>query len=191
MRFRYLGGMTHTPTARLPLGNPPLLTTARLSLRATQIQDAATIAELANDWEIARRLARLPHPYAIGDAHFFLREIVPHELAWAITSKNDGALLGVAGLVPHAAAETVELGYWLGQRHWGHGFATEAAQAITRYAFEELGLPRLISGCFVENVGSRRVLAKIGFEETGYGNRACLAVGSDLPFIEMTLERTV
>lgn len=172
----------------LPLGNPPPLATTRLKLRVPEADDAATIADMAHDWEIARRMARLPHPYGIDDGRFFLRDIVPSELAWAITSVPDGILVGIAGLVPDGATKTVELGYWLGRQYWGQGLATEAAQAIIKYGFEILELPIIISGCFVDNFTSRRVLAKIGFEETGVNERTCLAAGADLSFIEMRLE---
>ena len=181
--------MEPSKTRRWPLGQVPEIVTERLRLRAPATDDMAAIARLANDWEIARRMARLPHPYGIEDARFFIDEIAPNELAWAITSLGDGALLGIAGLVPDASADEAELGYWLGRAHWGRGFATEAARAIVDYGFGTLGLPLLTSGCFVDNVGSRGVLAKIGFEEASLDKRPSLAVGGDLPFIAMKLVR--
>lgn len=188
-RYGYPRDMVTAQHSCLPLGNPPPLATTRLRLRVPGADDAATIAGMANDWEIARRMARLPHPYGIDDARFFLRDIVPSELAWAITSAPDGILVGIAGLVPDGATKTVELGYWLGRRYWGRGLATEAAQVITRYGLEILELPVITSGCFTDNLASRRVLAKIGFGETGVSERSCLAVGGNLPFIEMRIER--
>jgi len=175
--------------APLPLGRCPPLETGRLHLRGPRQADEQVIAAIADDREIARRMTRLPHPYGLEDARFFLREIVPAELAWGITVIGDDELVGVAGLVPDAPHDTAELGYWLGRAHWGKGIATEAAGAIVRFAFEELGLRALSSGCFADNLSSGRVLAKLGFVETGRGTRSCLAEGRDLPFIEMLLAR--
>ena len=179
--------MDTTKPCRLLLGETPPIRTMRLRTPATQ--DAASIAELAGDRDIARRLSRLPHPYGLDDARYFLRAIVPNEMAWAIASRDDGRLLGIAGLAPNTATGVAELGYWLGRPYWGRGLATEAARAIATYAFEELGLPMLASGCFVDNDASRRVLAKTGFVEIGRSERSCLALGGTHPFIDMTLDR--
>lgn len=169
----------------LPVGACPAIATDRLVLRAPRDDDAAAIATLANNWEIARRMTRLPHPYGIQDARYFLREIAPAELAWAVTSAWSDTLLGIAGLVPHEGGGDAELGYWLGREHWGSGIATEAAGAILRYADDVLGLDELTSGCFSDNHASTGVLKKLGFIETGRSTRACLAVGSELPFTDM------
>ena len=159
-----------------------------MKLRALTADDVGEIAVLANDWDIARRMTRLPYPYAIEDARFYIQEIVPHELAWGIASGAGGALLGIAGMVPHTTEKIAELGYWLGRPHWGKGIATEAARAIVEYGFGTLGLAALTSGCFVDNVPSWRVLTKLGFAETGRSHCACLAEGRDLPFVAMRLE---
>jgi len=180
--------MTARLPRSLPLGRSPTLATDRLKLHALRDDDAERIAALANDWDIARRMTRFPYPYGIEDARFYLREVAPHEVAWGITSADDGSLFGVAGLVPHDPDNAIELGYWLGRPAWGSGIATEAAEAIVRFAFAELDLPALTSGCFVDNVPSYRVLTKLGFAEVGRSERACLAEGRALPFIDMTLE---
>lgn len=174
----------------LPLGEAPSISTARLGLRAPTLADAPAIAYLANDPDVARRMARLPSPYGLDDALFYVREIVPTEIAWAITLADDGTLIGIVGLVPTSDPDVLELGYWLGQNYWERGFATEAAGAIVAYAFDDLGLAKLVSGCFVDNAASRRVLRKIGFADCGRSERHCLMLASDLPFINMELERT-
>jgi len=56
------------------------------------------------------------------------------------------------------------LGYFIEPSRWGEGIATEAAYALRDEAFGRCGLAELIGRCRVENVASRRVLAKIGFK---------------------------
>jgi RimJ/RimL family protein N-acetyltransferase len=50
---------------------------------------------------------------------------------------------------------------------WGQGYGSEVMQVRTAWAFEELGLHRIESECFVENVGSARCLAKAGYRQVG------------------------
>jgi len=56
----------------------------------------------------------------------------------------------------------VEIGWRLAAEYWGAGLATEGAREIVRYAFEELGLPELVSLTAIGNERSRRVMAKLG-----------------------------
>jgi RimJ/RimL family protein N-acetyltransferase len=58
-------------------------------------------------------------------------------------------------------AET-ELGWALTRRHWGHGYATEAARAVQEWAYAERGIDRLISLIAPDNARSARVAEKLG-----------------------------
>jgi ribosomal-protein-alanine N-acetyltransferase len=77
-----------------------VLTTVRLVLRRPEEGDFPSIVKHANDWEVARLLGRVPHPYSLDDARFFLEKVVPNELTWAITSRVDNTFMGVIGLEP-------------------------------------------------------------------------------------------
>lgn len=169
------------------LCNRPDLATERLSLRRPNDGDVAAIVSIVGDWEVARRLARVPHPYGPTDARFFLENIVPAEWVWAVTLQGSDTLLGVIGLTPDEGADTAELGYWLSPSHWGRGIATEAARAVVAFGFESLNLPVLTSGYFEDNPASGRVLRKHGFVEIGRAMRPCLAAGGEVPSIRMEL----
>jgi [ribosomal protein S5]-alanine N-acetyltransferase len=166
----------------------PELETERLLLRRPHTGDIGSIIDIAGDWEVARRLARVPHPYGEKDAQFFLDIIVPNEWVWAIIWQRSGALVGMIGLAPQADRDAAELSYYLDRRHWGVGIATEAAKAVVDYAISLLGLRYLTSGYFVDNPLSGRVLSKLGFVEIGRAERPCLAAGSTVPSIETRLE---
>jgi RimJ/RimL family protein N-acetyltransferase len=167
-----------------------VLTTVRLVLRRPAEGDLPSIVKHANDWEVARLLGRVPHPYSMDDARFFLEKVVPNELTWAITSRVDNAFMGVIGLAPGARSRVAELGYWLGRCFWGNGFATEAGSAVVQYAFRTLGLARLTSGYFIGNLASDRVLTKLGFVRTGEDERQCLAQRKAVRSVEMELAQT-
>lgn len=171
----------------LPSGLPDPIETERLTLRCPVLSDIDAIVGIAGDWEVARRLARMPHPYTTDDARFFLAEIVPAEPTWAITLRATGAVIGMVGLMPRPG--TAELGYYLGSSHWCRGYASEASARVVDWAFAQ-GAPFLVSGHFSDNPASGRVLAKLGFEIVGTGERDCLAAGGVVPSIEVRLERS-
>jgi len=77
----------------------------------------------------------------------------------AVVLKSSGEVIGDCGLSWQLADEelVLELGYHLRRDDWGHGYATEAAQACMDYAFRVLKTNRLVSLIKPENVPSRRV----------------------------------
>jgi len=170
-------------------GERPVLTTARLVLRQPGDADVAAIVEIVGDIRVARQLARIPHPYREADARFFLQEIAPRELVWALTLRSTARLVGMAGLTPTDDGDVAELGYYLGPADWGQGLATEATRAILHYGFGVAGFTSITAGHFASNPASGRVLGKLGFIEIGRADRGCLATGLTEPSIEMRLDR--
>ena len=72
--------------------------------------------------------------------------------------------------------QSANLGYWVAERANGRGLATKAVGQVILVAFGELGLHRLEAGTLVDNLASRRVLEKNGFEEIGIA-RGYLHIG--------------
>ncbi len=171
-------------------GSIPVLETKRLALRAPRLEDAKTVAALANDRRIAENLRRLPHPYSRADAEAFLDYLAraPHETVFLIEA--EGAACGMIGL-DFGNDEGPEIGYWLGVDHWGNGFATEAVRAVIDYAFEEHVIDELFGGARVTNPASRRVLEKCGFQWTGVGLYRFVALGSSTPVDRFKLNRGI
>ena len=148
----------------------PVLRTSRLVLRPLCADDAPAIVEGVGDWDVAKWLAVVPHPYGAGDAQSFLTEIVPGaEAIWAI---DDGALAGVISV-------DGELGYWLARDRWGRGYATEAGRAVVDWHFAR-GARLLPAWYFDGNHRSGGVLGKLGFQPAGDRIKECLARGEDL-----------
>ena len=144
---------------------PVSLTTERLVLTTPTLAHAPDIARLANNRRIHEVMSRLPFPYTLEDARFFIEDIVPSaaEKCYAIT--RDGTFMGIVGLT-FAEGKAPELGYWLGESYWGMGFASEAANAVVAAA-KDIGMPLLRSRALLSNTGSRNVLRKLGFVEIG------------------------
>jgi ribosomal-protein-alanine N-acetyltransferase len=150
----------------------PTLPTTRLWLRPYALADVPDLVRLAGAREIAATTLRIPHPYREQDAVDFVAACQPdadagQSVRFAITLRDTGVLCGGAGLRLELDHHRAELGYWLGVPYWGHGYATEAAQAVLRYGFDTLGLHRIYAQHVLENPASGRVLNKIGMRREG------------------------
>lgn len=164
---------------------PVFLETARLALRPPEAADIATMARLADNLAVASMTARLPFPYRESDARSFVQaqeaeRLAGRDLAFVIEARDGTGLLGCIGLHRRDTGR-VEIGYWLGEPHWGSGYATEAARAVIDYGFERLDLEVIGGECRVINDRSRRVLEKCGLHYTGSGLSAAPARGGALP----------
>src|SRR5258708_17979321 len=115
-----------------------VLAPKRLTLRAPRARDAKAIASLINDRRIAVNTARIPHPYALADAHAFLAQANrnPGEPSFSVVLA-DGTIIGGCGIHMLSTREP-ELGYWIGGPYWGRGYATEAARAVLPHGFRAL-----------------------------------------------------
>lgn len=169
--------MTATPTE-------PSFETARLRLRPIEPGDAPRVAELANDFDIARMTAVMPFPYRLEHAETFIARIVTRmsgvHATFAIDLADDG-LAGVIGFQPGEGFGP-EVGYWLGRAYWNRGFATEALTASLGWAAAERGVRCVTAGHFLDNPASGAVLERAGFLPTGRVEPCpCAARGAPQP----------
>lgn len=89
---------------------------------------------------------------------------MPFKYSFAIRSKATGDFIGWCGVgVLDFISPDKELYYLIGREYWGNGFATEAAAALTDYAFDVIGLNQLYAKADPRNVASLRILEKLGF----------------------------
>lgn len=150
----------------------PSLSTPRLLLRPFREEDAASVQRLAGDPAVAADATGIPHPFEDGMAEAWIASHAPAfeagtQAVFAVTRREDGALVGAAGLTLDTANRHAELGYWVGRPFWGGGYATEACEALVRYGFEVLGLNRIHGNCLRRNQASARVMRKLGMRYEG------------------------
>jgi [ribosomal protein S5]-alanine N-acetyltransferase len=150
----------------------PTLKTERLILRGFTLKDAPDVQRLAGEWEVARTLLSVPHPYENGVAEEWISEHASvfergEGVNFAVVLRERGELCGSVGLLINPRDANAELGYWIGVPYWGRGYATEAAREVVRYGFEQLGLHRIYAAHFGNNPASGRVLRKIGMAYEG------------------------
>lgn len=85
---------------------------------------------------------------------------------WAVEIADTGQFIGFTGLsVPNFRAHftpAVEIGWRLCRSSWGHGYASEAARRALDFAFDDAGLPEVVSFTSTTNLGSQAVMRRIG-----------------------------
>ncbi|RIX60330.1 N-acetyltransferase [Paenibacillus nanensis] len=88
----------------------------------------------------------------------------PFKYSFAIRSQTTGAFIGWCGVgTLDFSKPDKELYYMIGRDYWGLGYATEAASALTAFAFDVIGLDRLYAKADPRNHASLRVFEKLGF----------------------------
>lgn len=146
-------------------------------LRAWRREDAAQVAQCADNGKIARFLRdAFPHPYTLADAQAYVDGCVAadetDQLCRAIVV--DGRAVGSIGLFRgrDVYRRSAELGYWLAEPYWGRGIMTRGVESICREGFAAWeDLVRIYAEPFAHNAGSRRVLEKAGFALEGVMRR--------------------
>lgn len=152
----------------------PEIRTERLTLRGWTDADRPAYAAINADPAVMATLGPLMTG-AQSDAH------VDHMMArweerglglWCV--ERDGECIGFTGLnepwfeehftraATAAGHRCVEVGWRIASRHWGSGYAPEAARASVAFGFEVIGLPEIMSWTAEINHKSLRVMEKIG-----------------------------
>ena len=144
-----------------------ILETERLVLRRVGVDDAEFILEVLNEpsfvENIGDRNVRTVEQARAYIADRFVGSYERHGFGmYLVEAKEDGAPLGICGLVKRDSLEDVDVGYAFVPRHWGKGYAVESASAVLEYARESLGIPRVVAITKPDNEASIRVLEKIG-----------------------------
>lgn len=86
----------------------------------------------------------------------------------AVTMTSTGTVVGGCGLtITLPKFKTAAIGYVFNRDYWGQGVASEAARALLKFGFDELGLHRIYATCDSRNVGSARVMEKCGMRFEG------------------------
>ena len=152
-------------------------------LRPPHQDDIPELAVLANNRRVAEMLARMPHPYGEAEARAFVQSTRGARGVRAASMRSRLPTPAPSSAAPGStrAADGLELGYWIGEPYWRHGYATEAAHALVDLAFRATAIEALNVSCRVINDASRRVIHKCGFQYAGQGmmNSICAGTGAD------------
>jgi 8-oxo-dGTP diphosphatase len=164
------------------------LKTERLTLRPFQPSDAANLHRLINNFDVAKMLELVSFPYSRDQAEDWIKSSNQNlaagtacQLAITGQEKELEVLVGGVGISIDRASRTGRLGYWVGQKYWGHGVATEAAGRLTSWSFANLEIDRIAAGVATDNPASAAVLRRIGFRQVGDGHQHFASRSADVP----------
>jgi len=159
----------------------PVLETGRLVLRQISLQDTETIynhckipeMSLHTTWDI---------PKSSDDTKAFIEHVLKsyeekRGINWAIVLKGTGELVGTIDLMGQVANGIGELAYGIYPPYWGRGIGTEAARAVVDFGFEVMGLVRIQARVFPDNIGSERIMEKLGMVYEGTYRKAMFVKG--------------
>jgi RimJ/RimL family protein N-acetyltransferase len=147
--------------------SPYFLNSPRLTFRTWTIKDVRLACTLWGNVAVAQSIGG---PFSESQIHERLaREIANqaqyHLQYWPVFLLGSGEFAGCCGIHPYDLEKQMfELGYHFLPRYWGKGLATEAARAVVAYAFGTLGLTSIFAGHHPNNIISRRILEKLGFQ---------------------------
>ena len=126
-------------------------------------------------WMNDERVAKYTSWYAhtdIEDTRAYVNYIISldkdNSYNWVI--ELDGKVIGTINVCySDDNSEICGVAYSLAHDYWGKGIITEAFRAVANFLFECVNYRKIIAGCDSENVGSRKVMEKIGMKQ-----EACL-----------------
>jgi RimJ/RimL family protein N-acetyltransferase len=156
------------PTRETFVSTYPVLTTARLVLRPWTVQDLPPFAALNADTRVMEFFPSvLDRTESDAAAARIAAHFEQHGFGlWAVEVPVVAAFVGFVGLcIPQFDADftpCIEVGWRLAFDHWGHGYASEGAQAALAFGFGQLRLSEIVSMTAVANQRSRRVMERIG-----------------------------
>ncbi len=145
----------------------------RVLLRPLEIEDAKDIQHLAGDFEVARWLEHVPHPYNDGEAEKFINHSSERfrrneGYAFAVVEREGNRFVGTIDIrLAEMSPGEGEIGYWIGQEYHGKGYATDATRLVLGFAVDYLNLDRVIASALEDNAASINVLKKCGMRFKG------------------------
>ena len=86
---------------------------------------------------------------------------------YAVVLKETGSLIGGCD-IHYRKDDEVEIGWIVHQDHWNKGYGTEMGKELLRQCFDELNIRRAVAYCDAENIGSYRVMEKLGMRREGH-----------------------
>ncbi|WP_308295609.1 GNAT family N-acetyltransferase [Streptomyces odontomachi] len=155
-----------------------VITTERLRLRPLTDADTDWWVRLHADAEVNRFVGSYTHEQAAARLSEIQQQWAQrgHGLC-AVELRSTGQAIGRCGLHWWEQFDETEIGWTFARRHWGRGYATEAARSVLTWGFDALGCKQITSMIHQDNTASSAVAQRLGFtplrEDTVLG-RPCV-----------------
>jgi len=144
------------------------LETERLILRKYKESDFAAVHSYGSCVDNITYM--LFGPNSEEDTRYFIANAIKesdnsNEYQYAVVLKETGNLIG--GCDIHLSGNTGEIGWILHRHHWNKGLGYEMGKRLLEFGFDQLNLHRIIARCDAENIGSYRLMEKLGIRREG------------------------
>ncbi len=168
----------------------------RVRLRTLTVEDADSIAEHANDYDVVYNIAELglfPFPYKRSDALEFIdsatRALIDGtEFHFGIVLNDTEELIGIGGIKNiDLKNRKCEIGYWIGKKFWDNGYGKDAVSLLLHVAFMSLSMNRVYATVFTFNERSLRILKSLGFTSEGVMRQSVFHVDKFVDDIMLSL----
>ena len=148
-----------------------ILTSERLTLRHPKVEDALTILSVVGSPEFPEQLP-LKEMDSLDKIETWLNRLGElwekgRVYSWIVEDHDSGQVLGQVTLSEIEGDNRWALAFWTHPDHWGKGYATEGAERILKFGFEELRAKTIWAAAGKWNLGSNRVLEKLGMTYLG------------------------
>ena len=168
--------------------------TAAVTLSPLGGAHAERLFPLLDDWQVVRMLAQVPWPLTLADVQGYAgRQVGPEAESEDFAIMAAGEPVGVCSVKFPGTGDPPRrmprLGYWIGRRYWGRGYASAAVAMLVEHSFRRFTTDVIGAGVFEDNPASRRVVEKFGFEATGSYDTPSLSRGAPVPTTDMHLLR--
>ncbi|MCB9233863.1 MAG: GNAT family N-acetyltransferase [Bacteroidia bacterium] len=144
----------------------------RFALRPLSLRDQGDLYRLDSDVRVMEYFPKIrnrPESFEYLLKALKYAEENPGLGKYVLEAAESEDFMGLAVIQHLEESGEIEVGYRLHRRYWGNGLATEAAGMMLDLGFRLLGLPRLVGITHPDNLGSSRVLEKIGMDYSGMG----------------------
>ena len=150
----------------------PVLSGDGFIIRPFQSSDRHSLQSALNDPLVTQRLTNIPQPYTYADAWNWICH--SDKLVQENSKRVSFAIIiddQVAGSVSfinfYMLQQNVQLSIWVVRKHWGKGIAGKAIKLLLQFGFEKLGLYRVFAFYVEDNIKSKSMLKKLGFQVEG------------------------
>ena len=174
-----------------------VMETNRLLLRPWRESDAEALFKYASNPDVGPRAGWPPHK-TVKESKEIIRTVFHNDTTWAIELKETGEPIGCIGYLPSDGCKIPArdgeplVGYWIAKPYWNQGICTEALKMVVRHVCKSTSISSLISGHFVDNPASGRVMEKCGFvatEETYFDETQYQGEGKPIKVLRLEIER--
>jgi RimJ/RimL family protein N-acetyltransferase len=147
------------------------LETDRFVIRPFDLADVIAYSEIVADPDVMRLLTGKPE--SLDEAKKYVEECIASESVngfsrYAVFLKRTDELIGFCGF--KLIDGEIDFGWRYAKKHWNNGYGTEAAGVVKNYGLEILRVPVVVAVALPENIGSIRIMEKIGMKREGFGD---------------------